>query len=405
MKKSFLRLASLLSAVAMLVIVFGVSSCKKDSTTNTTPPVIILDGYYVKGGATVNGDNFNSNAMMKVTRNEVTQTDRPSLLELYIPLKAGAEGFNIVQVAGSTKKTYGPGSDYKLITQGTTDEPKYPFYRGSYTESATKFTVDTNGLYHVVIDTELGKVVVAPVHWGIIGAATPNGWGSSTQFTESVFNGTTMNWTITGMQLKKGDWKLRYSQGWKIELDTNLDLGGGKKGVKVNTNFGNRPDSLVPGGNNIVDTVPGIYNVDMSYTLGSGYTLTLTRTGNIPPIDYSTYQMGIIGNAYLIAPGDTANWDQNFGTSLPQVSGTNYTWTYTLDLFADRQFKFRQGEDWNGKSIGFTDVTMAGPDAANFEDSGSDHNFKVKVGGNYTIVLLIDATNEKYTVTATKNSK
>jgi hypothetical protein len=64
-------------------------------------------------------------------------------------------------------------------------------------------------------------------------------------------------------------------------------------------------------------------------------------------------------------------------------------------------FKFRQGDDWSGKSIGFTEVTMAGPDAANFVDDGG--NFKVTVEGNYTLVLKIAAATETYTVTATKN--
>jgi len=45
---------------------------------------------------------------MKATRNEVTQEDRAELLELYIAVKGGADGFNITTVAGSTKTTYGP---------------------------------------------------------------------------------------------------------------------------------------------------------------------------------------------------------------------------------------------------------------------------------------------------------
>jgi hypothetical protein len=44
---------------------------------------------------------------------------------------------------------------------------------------------------------------------------------------------------------------------------------------------------------------------------------------------------------------------------------------------------------------------MAGAAAANFENNGG--NFKVKVAGNYTIVLKIEAATEVYTVTVTKN--
>ena len=46
---------------------------------------------------------------------------------------------------------------------------------------------------------------------------------------------------------------------------------------------------------------------------------------------------------------------------------------------------------------------MAGPDASHFTNDAT--NFKVDLAGNYTIVLLIDAAAEVYTVTATKTSK
>lgn len=400
MKNLFQKLAIMLSVIALIGVVFTLNSCKK-SDDNPPPTVIVLDGYYVKGAGTAYAD-FNEKAMMKVARNEVTQADRASLLELYIPVKAGAAGFNIVKVAGSIQTVYGPGTGFTTITVGTTDEPKIPFQRGPLAATATVFTVPNDGMYHVVIDFELMKVVVAPVQWGMIGAATPLGWGSSTALTESAFDLKTMSWTISDLQLLVGQWKFRYSNGWKIELDTVLDVGGGKIGVKVNTNFGGAIAALIPGGDNIANADAGIYTVVISKTVGSPYAATLTKTGNIPPIDYSTYQMGIIGNCYLKADLTQANWDENFGTSVPVVTGgTNYTWTYTIDINAAGEFKFRQGTDWAGKSIGYTDVTMAGPAAGNFVDNGG--NFKVDIVGNYTLVLLIDAVAEHYTVTATKN--
>jgi hypothetical protein len=400
MKKPFQKLAMLLSAIVLIAMVFTLNSCKKSEDT-TTPSVIVLDGYYVMGAGTAY-TTYNEKAMMKATRNEVTQTTLPSLMELYIPVKATG-GFNIAKVAGSVIKVYGPGTGFGTVTQLTVDDPKFPFQRGPAAVSTTPFTVPTDGMYHIVFDDSLNVVAVMPVHWGLIGAATPGGWTTDTMMTESAFNSTTMSWTLTGLLLQKGDWKYRYSKGWKVEIDTtNADK---TKWVKVNTNLGGAVDALVPGGGNITNADAGLYTATMTYTLGSGYTATLTKTGNVPPKDYSTYQMGIIGNCYLKSDGITqANWDENFGTQLPVVTGgTNYDWTYTIDINVAGQFKFRQGTDWSGKSIGFADVTMAGPAAANFTDSGSDHNFAVSVTGNYTIVLHIDAVTEIYTVTATKN--
>jgi hypothetical protein len=399
MKKPIQKLAMMLSVIGLLAMMFTLNSCKKSSSTPTNP-VIVLDGYYVKGAVTAYPD-FNSKAMMKVTRNEVTQLNLPSLLELYIPIKAGAAGFNIVKVAGSTKTVYGPGAGFGTVTAGTTDEPKVPFQRGPSAVTATVFTVPADGMYHVVFNDSLNRVAIMPVHWGLIGAATPHGWTTDTMMTESAFNLTTMSWTLTNLTMLKGDWKLRYSHGWKVEIDTtNSDK---TKWVKVNTNFGGSVAVPVPGGANIVNDSAGIYSASVSYTVGSGHTITLTKTGNIPPIDYSTYQMGIIGNCYLKSDGITqANWDENFGTSLPVVTGgTNYTWTYNININLAGEFKFRQGNDWSGKSIGYPDVIMAGPAAANFSNDGG--NFKIDITGNYTLVLLIAAATETYTVTATKN--
>ncbi len=393
-----MKISTMMAMVALFALVFGVSSCKKDDEP-TPVPVIVLDGIYVKGAAAAYSD-FNAKAMMKITRNEVNQTDLATLLELYIPLKAGTAGFSIVKVAGSVYTTFGPAAGFGVVATPTTDEPKLPFQRGPVSAtSTTLFNVPADGFYHVVFDTDHNKVAIMKVVWGFIGAATPGGWSTSTNFTESAFNATAMTYTINDVTVGKGEWKFRYSDGWKVEMDTTDS--DPTKWVKVNTNFGGVPTALVPGGDNMVNSTPGIYTVTMAYTLGSGYIATLTKTGNIPPINYSTYEMGIIGDAYTNPDGTPGNWSQNIGTSLPAISGTDYTWTYTLDLIADKEFKFRQGTDWSGKSIGYGDVTWAGTAAANFSNNGG--NIKVGVAGNYTIVLKIEAATETYTVTATKN--
>lgn len=398
MKNLMIKISTMLAMVAVFAMVFGVSSCSKDDET-TPPATIVLDGYYVKGSVTAYSD-FNSKAMMKITYNENGQTLDSTLYELYIPIKAGAAGFSIVKVAGSARTTYGAAAGFGVVTTPTTDEPKLPFQRGPVsTTSTTVFTVPTDGFYHVVLDTKYNKVAIMKVVWGVIGAATPGGWSTSTNLTESAFSLTTMSYSLANVTLGKGEWKWRYSDGWKVEIDTTDS--DPTKWVKVNTNFGGTATTLVPGGANIVNATPGIYTVTMAYTLGSGYTATLTKTGNIPPIDYSAYQMGIIGDAYTNPDGTPGDWTQNFGTSLPTVSGTDYTWTYTIDLIATKEFKFRQGSDWAGKSIGYSDVTWAGAAAANF--SNNNGNIKVGADGNYTLVLKIEAATETYTVTATKN--
>lgn len=399
MKNMIMKIASGLAMLAMFSVILGTSSCKKDSEP-TPDPIIVLDGIYVKGGSTAL-TTYDSKGMMKTTPNEVNQSARPSLMELYIAVKAGAPGFNIVKVAGSVMTTYGPGADFKVVPESEriADEPKIDFWRGSYTESTTAFTVPADGLYHVVIDTELKKVVIAPVFWGIIGAATPGGWGGSTQFTPGTFDLNTMTYQITDMVLTKADFKFRYSDGWKIVLDTTVDIGGGAKGVRVNTNYGGAVAALVPGGANIANAVPGKYTGKMTWTLGTGNTASLVKTGDLDVKDYTNTELGLVGNG-LIVNGQQQTWDVTIMLSKPTVENvTTYYWYYkTVEVTTLGSFKIREGQDWNHKSIGYNDVTMSGLSADKFGTNG-DGNFVPLENGIYDFELKIDAVTEKYTLT------
>ena len=331
-ESSFKRMAK----ISWMIILSGLvtfTSCKKDDKD----PV---DRFYVIGDAVAYGD-FNDKAMMSSTKNEVGQVDRAELMELYIPVKANG-GFNIVMVKGSTNTTYGPDVDFAKVDNPTSYEPyTADFSRGSIIETSNKFTVAEDGMYHVIFDTEVNKVVVAKVEWGIIGAATPGGWGGSTDLTEGAFDTKAMSWT-TSMDLLKGEFKLRYSNGWKIEIDTTYDNGTADKGIKVNTNYGGTVDAIVPGGANMVINNRGVYDVTINHELGKCITLILDKTGDMPAIDYSNYKMAIIGSAYNKADGTQAAWDEDLQPQLPVVAGTDYTWTYAnFDLIAAGEFKWR----------------------------------------------------------------
>ena len=246
-------------------------------------PQPVSDGYYVTGTATAYSV-VNDKAMMKTAINEIFQTTRPWLKELYIPIKAGSGGFNIVKVTGAIQKPLGPSDDFTEVTPAV-DEPKLGLQRGHYADTTGKFMVSSDGLYHVIIDVLLGKVAISKVSWEIIGAATPGGWLNDTEMTETPFNLTTMSWTITNQQLTAGDWRFRYSHGWKVIMDTTPG-----DPVSVNANLGGFVYDLLAGGANFINVNPGIYTCFLSYTLGSGYTATLTQTGNISVPENRTFK-------------------------------------------------------------------------------------------------------------------
>ncbi|MFN8331573.1 MAG: hypothetical protein U0T81_10215 [Saprospiraceae bacterium] len=110
MKNALLNWSKLMLMLLAVLGLAGIQGCKDDDDTNNNP--VVEDGIYVKGAGTAFAD-FNTKALFKVTKNEILQTDRAALMELYIPVKAGAAGFNIVKVAGTTRTVYGPGADFK----------------------------------------------------------------------------------------------------------------------------------------------------------------------------------------------------------------------------------------------------------------------------------------------------
>lgn len=400
MKKISLRKLLQLMSVMLLVSVVTVS-CKKDDPEPDPDPEVVLDGIYLKGAGTALVE-LNEKGLLKATRNEVNQTDRAALLEIYVAVKAGSDGFNIVKVAGSTRTTYGPAADFAVVSEPTTDEPQVAFQRGGYAENQTKFTVDADGLYHVVMDTELKKIAVIPVkYWGLIGAATPGGWGGDTKMEPKGFDLNTMTFEVEDVTMTKADFKFRYSGGWKVIIDDQVDLGGGVVGVKANTNFGGAVNALVPGGANITLDAGGKYKATMVWKLGSPYTATLVKTGDLEVINYSDYEMGLVGDG-LVVNGAQHNWDETIQIQKPTVTNeTNYTWNFTNVgvTTAGGGFKIRQGQDWNGKSVGYNDVVMAGLSAGDFEANG-DGNFVPKVDGAvYDMKFEINAVTEVYTFT------
>jgi hypothetical protein len=396
LKKTW-RLSSLF-ALALLAIV----SCKDDDES-TTP--LVEDGVYIKIGT----EDLNTKNLMTDAVNEATSKARPGLLEKYIYITEGTAGFTIVSVAGTKQTVYGVGTKADSTYAGRRDQSKeVTITNGKTAYNGAAFTVSASGLFHIAIDTVIKRYTIVPVNkWGIIGAATAGGWGGETAIPLKTKTTDQVVYEATNIKLDKGEFKLRHSNGWKAELADSTT-------VKINTNFGgvntNLSLTLVPGGPNynLEGASRGLYTINITWLASQstnlGYTVTLTKTGDIAMVDYSTYNMGIIGNAYMLADGITqANWDSNYpnSTQLPTKSGNVYTWTYdNITLIAATDFKFRQNEDWNGKSWGYGAFTWAGAAASNFSDDGG--NIKVATAGKFKFVLTIDASTETYTLTVTK---
>lgn len=383
----------LLYALLAVGMAFSFTACNDDDDNVDDGPKV-LDGMYIKGAGTALAD-LDSDGKMTVAKNEVLQEDRESLFEMYIAVKAGSEGFNIVEVAGSVTKTYGPGDDFAVVAEAdrNVDEPKVDFYRGSLVETNNKFTVPADGLYHVFFDKTLMKVAVVPVNWGIIGGATPGGWTSSTAMTSSAYNATKMSFEIAEVTMLKNEWKFRYSDGWKVILDSELDLGDGKKGVKVNTNFGGAIEALEAGGGNISNATYGVYKINITWELGVGTTATITWVKDGEPLPEYPAEMYMIG-------GSIGGWDwaANGIQMVPVHSNPHVFWriVWITKGATDPGVKFAPVKAWQG-DFGVNEAEGA---VNGVWKKGANNLPEVAASGYYMVV--VNLKNETVEVNAPK---
>ncbi|MBI9066797.1 MAG: SusF/SusE family outer membrane protein [Salinivirgaceae bacterium] len=406
MKKNFLRLF----AIAIIGAI-SFTACDKDDDGPTITPtptdttgvsVNLPDGYYVfNGGTTI--ENITADGLMKVTRNEVIQEDRDDLLEVFFPVSA-ADGFYLMEIKNKKPTMIAAGADFAKIAEPDTEAPQDGLWRGAFVEDSSAFTVEEDGLYHIMIDLEVEKIAIAYVKtWGVIGAATPGGWTTDTELALEAFDMNTLVFKATEIEMSKADFKFRYSGGWKVIIDSEYAADpedATKLGIKVNTNFGGTLEALVPGGDNIANETPGIYTITMTYIVGTGYTAVLEKTGESGIIDYSATELGLIGSYIVIGEEASSGWDVTAGLTIPEANNTVYTWRWSaVEIMADSSFKIREGQTWDDISIGYGSVTMAGSLADDF-GTNADGNFVPTVDGTYDFTLTIDASTETYTFTA-----
>ncbi|MCF8372114.1 MAG: SusF/SusE family outer membrane protein [Bacteroidales bacterium] len=337
------------------------------------------DGLYIVGLATPTTDPLL--VKMANTRNEVTQEIRPQLFEKYITLQAGLGGFNILRVNGGTYTYYGPGPDFDVVNNPTIDEPQVTYSRGSFIETSTVFLVPENGLYHIALDLEVEKIVIVPVeYWGLIGGATPNGWSDDTKMLPGTFSPNSMTFSVENVEMINNEFKFRYSGAWKVILDPDFDLGFGNQGIKVNCNLGGSIDNLIPGGANFANTVPGIYSATMNWSLESGYSATMTKTGNIitSPYPEELYMIGA-----TVGGWDWATID------LPMVAVHSHPELFWKIVWmeagiANEGIKFAPGREW------IDDFGVYGDPTNGVWAKGSDNVPGPATSGYYMVVVDFD---------------
>lgn len=368
MKNTF-KLLSMLFAFTALTFF---SSCSEDEPTiDVGDGDIVSDGFYIIGGSAPSETPAASGILsLGTVEDEGFGTkSRSNYFETYVYLDANGGGIQFARYVNNEATTYGgPTESIDYADDSNNDTPMGAFLKGTLTVDGAAVVPLKSGLHHVVVDIASNTFLMVPVNsWGLIGPATDGGWGSDTNVETVSADGLTFS--ATNIILRSGTMKMRYNDGWKIDMRTDPTAGyDDANGFVALTNFGGTVDNLEAGGSDFLAPAEGAYTVELTFKNGEiSPSLNLTRTGDAPELtfDPTAYSWGLIGS------GTITGWDSD--TELVYKGKDDATgihkWVGIFHLAAG-EFKFRSDDSWTNE-IGVGNSTLSG----NATGISGDNNF------------------------------
>ena len=223
---------------------------------------------------------------------------------------------------------------WKFATQLNWDGPNYgDGGAGKLDGNGGNFS-SPKGYYKINADATAMTYTAIATTWGLIGDATPGGWGAQTDMT---YNPTSKTFFLALHLTSGGSYKFRGTSDWSV------NYGSDKADGTLSGGAGNIP----------VDTESD-YGVTLDLSHPNVYT-------------YSAYRWGLIGDA---TPG---GWSTDTNMTWDSV---NMVFKVSLDLIVG-SFKFRANDGWD-VNYGGTNLNALTP--------GGD-NIAVAAAGNYTITF------------------
>lgn len=391
---TIMKQTKLFGTLLSLLVVVMLSSCGKDDD----PVIQVEEGLKVADGFYLAKVGEDPEATAQLTSASVDGPDfsamsREGFVQTYAYLTAGS--YNLVEVSskaivnvyGGTAETVTPELDdagnpkrngeCELASSGFTLVPAEV--------NGPAFSVDADGLYVIAYDGTLNEIVFDKIETaGIIGAATPGGWGSDTQMTgEASADGAT--WTVEGVTIDEGEMKFRFNCRWAIDrrLDSDQPFSN-DNGYSFFTNFGNSVDQLLPGneGPNIQVTEYAVYTVSISWDPITGWSADLTKTGEAEPKPEYPAELYMVG-----ATIGGWDWEANGIQMIPVHSNEHLFWRIVwMDAeAADAGIKFAPQKDWIG------DFGVEGAATDGVYAKGTQNVPAPATSGYYMVVVNLDA--------------
>lgn len=364
------RIALFLSALALGLSFTACSEKDGDIDFSTA----LEDGCYVGGPAT-GFDEIVKETMMVIGINEASdKTPRSGMYEKYIILEADKD-FYLVWKNGKQEVRY--GADLEVYDASIYDEnPEEEMYRGELvTVNAPAMRVDKTGMYHIILDLNLGgdlpmpQIVLAPCNWGIRGGGDNN----TTRYTDSepTVEGKKWTWVMDNVELVSDrNFKFVHCNGWKV----NLDAAGT---VKAETSFG---EGLQYSMTNISVDKTGKYRLTLTYELKAGATSeSFSYTAELleyiaPPFPDALF---INGGQF---GGEGWDWNAETIYQLASTPDTPGVFRGLVWFDSTKEFKFAPARNWD-TSFG----SMSGSDIGIVVVEGG--NAKVEADGIYYLVV------------------
>jgi hypothetical protein len=131
----------------------------------------------------------------------------------------------------------------------------------------------TAGTYYIKVDWAANTYSAIPANFGIIGDATPTGWGSDTDF---VYNPATKTYVINSIALNtSGVFKFRANDDWVIKIQPKSSDETLTSGTGVVTYLSS--ENTVTGDPNYKVAVAGNYKIELDVHNSANYKLTVTK--------------------------------------------------------------------------------------------------------------------------------
>lgn len=389
MKK--IKLFSLLLALATLTFTF--SSCSDDEPTITVDEgLAVADGFYF---AKVGEDP----SIAQLTSSTVDAPgfgamSREGFVQGYAYLTAGS--YNMVEVVnkelvntyGGTLSTVSGVDVDNAIHNAECDADNSSYSLVDAAVDGAAFSISSDGLYVMAYDATLGEIVYDQItSAGIIGAATPGGWGADTELATASVTADGATWTQENVTVDVGEMKFRFNCRWAIDRRLTTDDFDNANGYSFFTNFANSIDQLLPGneGSNIENSEYAVYTIVMTWDPALGFSATMTKTGEAevkPEYPEELYMIGATIGGW--------DWAANGIQMLPVHSNPHLFWRIVwMDAdAADPGVKFAPQADWIG-DFGVTGAATNGIFA-----KGTDNVPAPAASGYYMVVVNLETGAE-----------